>query len=155
MVSTLTFTNVKSAMEGLERGAAKYMQTPAPHTKERSLAVFRHNLTEPALGLALTRRRAGKRKAISAKPCVSKRPIELRKESILPPGVLVIGSSTGGPQALLAVIKALPPAMTVPILIAQHMPLGFTASPAANIGEKSGRPSAEGKNGEILEKGRV
>jgi len=155
MVSTLTFTNVKTAMEGLKRGAAEYMQTPATHTKERSLAVFRHNLTETVLGLALTRRRAGKRKAISAKARVSDRPIELRKESMLPPEVLVIGSSTGGPQALLAVIKALPPAVTVPILIAQHMPPGFTASLAANIEEKSGRPSAEGKDGEILEKGRV
>ncbi len=155
MVSTLTFTNVKTAMEGLERGAAEYMQTPATHTKERSLAVFRHNLTETVLGLALTRRRAGKRKAISAKARVSDRPIELRKESMLPPEVLVIGSSTGGPQALLAVIKALPDAVTVPILIAQHMPPGFTASLAANIEEKSGRPSAEGKDGEILEKGRV
>ena len=60
---------------------------------------------------------------------------------MLPPEVLVIGSSTGGPQALLAVIKALPPAMTVPILIAQHMPPGFKASLAANIGEKSGPKS--------------
>ena len=155
MVSTLTYANVKTAMEGLERGAAEYMQTPAAHTKERSLAVFRHNLAETVLGLGQTRRRAGKRQVISGKARVADKPIELRRESMLPPEVLVIGSSTGGPQALLAVIKALPDAVTVPILIAQHMPPGFTASLAANIEEKSGRPSAEGKDGEILEKGRV
>ena len=117
--------------------------------------MFQHNLAETVHGLGLARRCAGGRVAKKVPDLSPARPIRLRKESMLVPKILLIGSSTGGPQALLAVIKALPPAMTVPILIAQHMPLGFTASPAANIGEKSGRPSAEGKNGEILEKGRV
>jgi chemotaxis response regulator CheB len=31
MVSTLNFTNVKTAIEGLEKGAAEFLQTPAPH----------------------------------------------------------------------------------------------------------------------------
>ena len=36
MVSTLNFTNVKAGIEGLERGAAEFLQTPAAHTKVRA-----------------------------------------------------------------------------------------------------------------------
>lgn len=44
---------------------------------------------------------------------------------------VVIGSSTGGPEALKAVLKGLPASFPLPILIVQHMPAGFTA-PLAN-----------------------
>jgi two-component system chemotaxis response regulator CheB len=40
--------------------------------------------------------------------------------------LLVIGSSTGGPDALAVVLGSLPPWFDVPILICQHMPPSFT-----------------------------
>ncbi len=40
--------------------------------------------------------------------------------------VLVIGASTGGPPALQRILEQLPAAYPLPILIAQHMPPGFT-----------------------------
>lgn len=36
IISTLNFTNVKAGIEGLERGAAEFLQTPAAHTKVRA-----------------------------------------------------------------------------------------------------------------------
>lgn len=68
---------------------------------------------------------------------------------------MLITSSTGGPTALLTVLEGLSPSVTAPILIAQHMPPAFTAALAENIEKKCGRPSGEGKDGEILEPGHV
>lgn len=42
------------------------------------------------------------------------------------PAVVAIGSSTGGPKALQEILPLLPADLSVPILIVQHMPAGFT-----------------------------
>ncbi len=153
MVSTLNFTNVKTGIEGIERGAAEFMQTPARHTKDSSLAVFQHNLVETVHGLGLARRRAGGRVAKKVPDLTPSQPIRLRKESMIAPKILIIGSSTGGPQALHAVFKALSKSITQPILIAQHMPPVFTAALAKSITEKTGWSCKEGEDGEIIQGG--
>ncbi len=152
MISTLNFTNVKTGIEGLERGAAEFLQTPAAHTKDSSLVVYQYNLTGTVHGLGLARRRAG---GLEKAPEAPAETYPLRRESMLAPEILLIASSTGGPKALLTVLEGLSSSVTAPILIAQHMPPAFTASLARNIGDKCGRPSGEGKDGEILEDGHV
>jgi two-component system, chemotaxis family, protein-glutamate methylesterase/glutaminase len=42
------------------------------------------------------------------------------------PGVVLIGASTGGPQALEAILSGLPDDLPWPVLVAQHMPASFT-----------------------------
>ena len=153
MVSTLNFTNVKTGLEGIERGAAEFLQTPARHTRDSSLAVFQHNLAETVHGLGLARRRAGGRVAKKVPDLSPARPIRLRKESMLAPKILLIGSSTGGPQALHAVFKALSKSLTQPILIAQHMPPVFTAALAKAITDKNGWACTEGEDGEVIQGG--
>ena len=61
MVSTLNFTNVKTGLEGLERGAVEFLQTPAAHTSGSSLAVFQHNLRDTVFELGQARREDGER----------------------------------------------------------------------------------------------
>ncbi len=68
---------------------------------------------------------------------------KLRASRPSQPQVLVIGSSTGGPQALMTLLAKLPPVIDVPILVAQHMPATFTAVLAQHIARASGRPCAE------------
>lgn len=46
--------------------------------------------------------------------------------SAMPPAVLLIGVSTGGPAALDALLPALPASFPLPVLIVQHMPELFT-----------------------------
>lgn len=46
---------------------------------------------------------------------------------------VVIGSSTGGPEALKAVLKGLPASFPLPVLVVQHMPAGFTAALAHRL----------------------
>jgi len=154
MISTLNFTNVKAGIDGLERGAAEFLQTPALHTNKSSHAVFQHNLIEMVEGLGMARRKAGKRLAKKITQISPSQPIQLRKASLMPPKVLVIGSSTGGPQALMTLFKGLSPSIGIPVLLTQHMPPIFTGALAANITKNTNWNCTEAKDGEIVELGR-
>ena len=70
------------------------------------------------------------------------------------PKVLAIGSSTGGPQALTAVLKSVGGAFSrMPTLITQHMPPTFTAMLAENLERSIGRPCKEAEDGEAAKPG--
>ena len=65
---------------------------------------------------------------------------------------VVIGASTGGPKALYQVITALPSDIGVPILVVQHMPVGFTKAFADRLNLNSKLKVTEARDGEIIEK---
>ncbi|MCS5596311.1 MAG: chemotaxis response regulator protein-glutamate methylesterase [Pseudomonadota bacterium] len=74
--------------------------------------------------------------------------------STMPPKVLAIGSSTGGPQALFTFISALK-SPNVPIVITQHMPATFTKILASHIQQHTSIPTVEGEDGMKLEAGKA
>ena len=67
---------------------------------------------------------------------------------------VMIGASTGGTEALAAILSRLPEA-SPPIAIVQHMPPGFTASFAARLDEHSALRVKEAADGDRLESGVV
>jgi len=67
---------------------------------------------------------------------------------------IVVGASTGGVEALRDLLEPLPPSMP-PILIAQHMPPGFTASFAKRLDSLCELEVMEGREGDILARGRA
>ncbi len=69
---------------------------------------------------------------------------------IFKPQILVIASSTGGPNALADFFQHLTEPVPFPILVAQHMPPIFTASLAERLGVLSGKESREAIHGEKL-----
>jgi two-component system chemotaxis response regulator CheB len=69
--------------------------------------------------------------------------------------MVVIGVSTGGPDALTTVISALPQDFPVPIVIVQHMPPLFTALLAKRLDQKSNVSVSEARAGDRLEAGTV
>ncbi|MFT9269813.1 MAG: chemotaxis-specific protein-glutamate methyltransferase CheB [Liquorilactobacillus nagelii] len=65
---------------------------------------------------------------------------------------MVIGASTGGPRALLGVIRQLPVEIKVPIFIVQHMPKGFTASFAKRLNQETASSVVEAQDGMWIER---
>nr|MDZ8008904.1 chemotaxis response regulator protein-glutamate methylesterase [Nostoc sp. DedSLP05]MDZ8097206.1 chemotaxis response regulator protein-glutamate methylesterase [Nostoc sp. DedSLP01] len=77
------------------------------------------------------------------------------QSNIEPVKVVAIGVSTGGPNALNAVLGKLPADLSVPILIVQHMPPMFTKLLAEQLSSKCKIPVDEAVPGQILEPGRA
>jgi two-component system chemotaxis response regulator CheB len=69
--------------------------------------------------------------------------------------VVVIGTSTGGPPALQAIIPKLPPGLSSAILVVQHMPVGFTRSLADRLDSRSAVRVREAQDGEPVAPGVV
>lgn len=69
--------------------------------------------------------------------------------------VVVVGASTGGPSAIEAILGGLPKNFPVPVVIAQHMPAGFTHYFAERLDEITQIEVKEARSGDVLEAGRV
>jgi two-component system, chemotaxis family, protein-glutamate methylesterase/glutaminase len=114
---------------------------------------FRRGLVEKVKGLARMRRRAAQPARGSALPPAAS--LRLRPVPALPPKLLAIGSSTGGPQALFTLVQGLGRTLNVPVVLTQHMPATFTPILAEHITKLGGLPCAEAKDGEPLTVGRI
>jgi two-component system chemotaxis response regulator CheB len=148
MASTLTQKNAEISLEAMARGASDYIPKPGA-SQLNGNDEFRRNLLDKIA--ALGRQRRGD--APVPMPHASMRNSDiliLRTAQPRDPKILAIGSSTGGPQALLTLLKAFAPGCTVPIVIAQHMPSTFTTVLAQHIERASGRPCREAVHGEAI-----
>jgi two-component system, chemotaxis family, protein-glutamate methylesterase/glutaminase len=147
MASTLTTRGADIAMRALRMGAADYVPKPSTigaTSDER----FKSEIISKVKGLARLRNRA----TLPVRPAAS---CMTRPAPMLPPKLLAIGSSTGGPQALFTLIQALGRSVNVPIVLTQHMPATFTPILAEHITRLGGLPCAEAKDGEALLPGQI
>lgn len=140
------------------RKPAQVRLTEVPAATPSASATFSSRTPEPNVKAG----RTGVARPLTAGPAtagaiatVKTTPGVLRKASLIPPQILVIGSSTGGPQALVQVVQAIAPQLNVPVLITQHMPAMFTAILAESLSRSSGLKCVEGVNGMKLEAGHV
>ena len=69
--------------------------------------------------------------------------------------IIAIGISTGGPNALREVFRAIDPNLKQPILVVQHMPAGFTAEFANSLNNICPLEVTEAKDGEPILGGHV
>lgn len=69
--------------------------------------------------------------------------------------VVAVGSSTGGPRALAELIPALPAGFGAAVVVAQHMPHGFTETLAERLHRRSCIPVAEARDGDAVLPGHV
>ncbi|MGL4562580.1 MAG: chemotaxis protein CheB [Brevinema sp.] len=88
-------------------------------------------------------------------PCgLSALPDVLDKKHIKP-NILIIGASTGGPQAVRAMLTNLNKNLSIPIIVIQHMPETFTYSFAQELSAVSGLPAYELRHNMRLENGKI
>lgn len=71
------------------------------------------------------------------------------------PQILALAASTGGPNALAAVVAGLPRDFPLPVLVTQHMPPMFTTMFAQRLAREGTLPCEEAQDGEVLRSGRI
>src|SRR3984957_1980153 len=165
MASTLTRHNGEGNLKALSLGAADYISKPETNRGVTTSAIFRRDLIEKVRELGGRRRKrrapaapgtAPSPAAQPAPPRAPEPPIKLRAFAPTSPRVLVIGSSTGGPQALTTVMSNLRGVLSrVPVLITQHMPPTFTTILAEHIARAASGKAHEGIDGEPVEAGTI
>lgn len=69
--------------------------------------------------------------------------------------VVALGSSTGGPRALAELVPSLPAGFAAAVVIAQHMPHGFTETLAERLDRRGRLPVAEARDGDAVLPGHV
>lgn len=169
MASTLTRDNASISLRALSMGAADYIPKPTSRQELQGASDFKSELLRKIKALGAVRR--ARKGELATAPKTAERTgriwirpgadadvadaIRLRKAGTLRPEAIAIGSSTGGPQALLNVFKHLRNAIKLPIFITQHMPPMFTMIMAENIKKAGGADCAEAVDGEIVRPGRV
>jgi two-component system, chemotaxis family, protein-glutamate methylesterase/glutaminase len=173
MVSTLTRRSAELSLRALALGATDYIPKPETTYEALTSAAFHRELIEKIRGLgrkrALAREFAAPQLAPEAAPVQRAQPqpsairrvpeikpvhpekpeISLRPFALPTPRALVVGSSTGGPQALTALFGKLTAAIDrAPVLITQHMPPTFTTVLAEHLQRVSGRGAHEAEHNE-------
>ncbi len=153
MFSTLTERGATATLTALERGASDYVTKPSNvGSIEQSREAVRTQLVPKILALAARRRPGDAARQVAPTPRVAP---ALRPAPTATPQVLVIGSSTGGPDALTRVLPQLPPDLPVPVLVTQHMPPVFTRQFAERLDGKCHLRVSEAVAGDRIEAGRV
>ncbi|MBN2434520.1 MAG: chemotaxis response regulator protein-glutamate methylesterase [Spirochaetes bacterium] len=67
--------------------------------------------------------------------------------------IVAIGTSTGGPSALIKIFERLPANLSCPVMVVQHMPPGFTKAFAERLNALSPLSVKEAEDGDILRSG--
>jgi two-component system chemotaxis response regulator CheB len=184
MSSTLTRRNAEVSLRALSLGAADYIPKPESNREITSSVSFRRDLIEKIRALGARRKQrlnsaralpwavpaarpgplgdhavgAGLRHVASpdTAPVLDPVTFKLRSLPSVPPRILLIGSSTGGPQALGAIVGRIGGVIDqAPVLITQHMPPTFTMILAEILERASGRPVHEAVDGEALRAGAI
>jgi two-component system, chemotaxis family, protein-glutamate methylesterase/glutaminase len=183
MASTLTRRNAEVSLRALSLGAADYIPKPQTNREFTTSPSFRRELIDKIRALSHARRRplgvgleatlapvgpgpvAPRLHTPQLSPSVAPdlppavdTPTKslLRPFPLATPRVLLIGSSTGGPQAVSAVIGGIGSVIDqAPVLITQHMPPTFTTIFAEHLARGSGRPVREAVHGEAIRAGQI
>src|SRR6185437_7046652 len=125
VVSTLD-GHSEAGLAALRAGAFDLVQKPTAIATDRLYEIRSRLVAAVRAAAAVPRGRA----PLTASPAIA--------ASFGPPAfdLVVIGASTGGPQAVAALLSALPARFPVPIAVVLHMPLGFTAGYADRLDQE-------------------
>ncbi|MDP9430935.1 MAG: chemotaxis response regulator protein-glutamate methylesterase [Actinomycetota bacterium] len=155
MFSTLTERGASATLDALSAGANDYVTKPANvGSVAQSMESVRQQLSPKIKALTGRPLTSGPAALPPAAPAALRPPVP-RTGAPKQPAVLVIGSSTGGPEALAKVLPALPASLPVPVLLVQHMPPVFTRQFAQRLDPLCALRVAEAVDGTPLAAGTV
>jgi two-component system chemotaxis response regulator CheB len=154
VASALSQRGAKATMEALRAGAVDYVPKPSASAGGMNGGQFQAELVAKVKGWARMRRRGPAPAAMPAMRPATPPPMAAVATAMGKPRAIAIGSSTGGPQALAALVAKLNRPLGVPVVAVQHMPAGFTTLLADHLNRIGALPCSEAKDGEALLPGR-
>ena len=149
MVSRMTHEGAEVTVEALSAGAFDYLPKEDMENRD-DMARLQRMLIEKVEAAAHSNM-AGNHPHLSSPPPI----LALREKAKVKPKIAVIGTSTGGPKALQAIIPELPKKLSIPVVIVQHMPPGFTAPLARRLDSISKVNVCEANKGDEIQPGTV
>lgn len=159
MASTDTKEGAKTTIDALSLGALDFVHKPDA-ARECKNGVFNVRLIQILATVCEAKAVAfeSDENLTKATREVTGKIVELAKMSskaIKDRQIVALASSTGGPKALQAVVPNLPANLKCPVVIVQHMPVGFTQSLAERLNDLSECEVSEARDGDILKDGHV
>jgi two-component system chemotaxis response regulator CheB len=158
MFSTLTERGAAVTLEALRLGADDYVSKVAnAGSLDRSMARLREELIPKIKQFFQTpaQSRAVASQAASSPAGLPTAASASWFKGKAWPKVVAIGVTTGGPNALGAILPGLPAAFSLPVLIVQHMPPLFTRFLAERLDSTCALKVHEATQGEAVEKGKI
>jgi two-component system chemotaxis response regulator CheB len=142
----------EKVFKALELGAVDFITKPTSIISEELLQIQQdlHEKVQAVFKLNMARLRKGLEPAPAELPHPS-----LRGAAAGGIEVVAIGSSTGGPPALQRIFAAFKEPLPFAMVIAQHMPAGFTTTFAERLNRSTGFEVKEARDGDLVLPGRV
>jgi two-component system chemotaxis response regulator CheB len=154
MYSSLTQRGGLATLDALDRGANDYVTKPAKIESPAAAEALIRSQLAPKIRALVPRiiTPATYRRNTSDPARIGSVASLARPRSAVPTAIeiVAIGTSTGGPNALAALIPSIPADFPAPIVIVQHMPPLFTAMLADRLESKSAIRVREAKHGDCL-----
>lgn len=146
LVISIANESGERVLAALDAGAIDFIQKPTALATEKLLDMSRElaDKVATAAGASMARRPEAPSPTPVQKPTVA-RAVD----------IVVIGISTGGPQALRYLVPQLPADCPVPVVIVMHMPFGYTEMYAKKLDESTPLAVSEAKQGTLLRPGSV
>lgn len=145
----------ENALEALDAGAIDFVQKPTALATEKIFEISDELIekVKTAAHLPIKRLHPPPRPTVSSpRPTVPPPAVSVRPHAI---DLLVLGISTGGPQALTYLIPQLPADFPIPVAIVLHMPIGYTELYARRLNDLSALNVVEAQEGMVVAAGTV
>ena len=149
VIVSIADENSEKVLEALSLGAIDFVHKPTSLASEKLFEISEELIKKVKSAAGVKLNTLAKSSSLTPTPA---RLIGSRKNNA---DIVVIGTSTGGPQALRLMIPQLPADFPVPIAIVLHMPVGYTEMYAQKLNEISQLEVVEARDGEELLPGKV
>ncbi len=153
MVSATTEKDAEQTFDALASGAFDYVPKQLSSTSLDILHIRADLIAK--IRAAAQSRQSHSASAFSRKPPQSSSSENRNRVSTPTPAIVALGTSTGGPKALQEILPLFPRDLSVPILIVQHMPPGFTAAFAQRLNTTCSLTVREAVHGDPIQPGVV
>jgi two-component system chemotaxis response regulator CheB len=148
IVVSMAAKDGQQVLEALAAGAVDVVQKPTGLANERILEIAEDLIAKVKAAATARLPAAAIRTDMQPRPV----PLGAQAQST---DIIVIGVSTGGPQALRYLVPRLPVGLPVPVAIVLHMPPGYTQLFANSLNEISTLEVEEAAEGQLLRPGLV